>query len=60
MKASVAPIKKRIENNIILFDDKEKVKHDIQFNKSIREHTLLGPNLENIILTNILAKESPK
>ena len=47
-------------NKIILFEDKEKVKHDMQFNKSIKEHTLLGPNLEKIILTNKLAKERPK
>ena len=49
-----------MENNIILFEDREKVKQDKQFNKSINEQTLLGPNLEKTMLTNKLAKDRPK
>ena len=60
MKASVAPMRKRIENKIILFVEYEKVKHEIQFNNKITEQTLLGPNLVKIKLTKRLAQDNPK
>jgi hypothetical protein len=53
-------MRNRIQNNIILLDDKENVKHDKQLSNKINEQTLLGPNLENIIPTKILAKDNPK
>jgi hypothetical protein len=56
----VTPIINLIENNIILFEDKENTKHDIKFSNKIIEQTLLGPNLEKIKLTKILANDKPK
>jgi hypothetical protein len=56
----VTPIINLIENNIILFEEKEKVKQDSKFNKSITEQTLLGLYFGKIKLTNILENERPK
>ena len=41
-------------------DDKEKIKHDIQFNDNTIEDSLLGLNLEKTKPTKTLEQDKPK